>query len=148
MSGQEEMLYQLTSILRMEWWISIAIHFNPEPEKKLRRAATCRSFQRKGKSAMLERKERSQRKIYPVGYGMDGAASYIEQLMTQPQMLLIDTRFSPKSRWTEWREGALRARYGTRYRWAGAYLGNVNFEGGPIQLADAEEGLRGLHIYL
>ncbi|MBA2391168.1 MAG: hypothetical protein H0V70_00300 [Ktedonobacteraceae bacterium] len=68
--------------------------------------------------------------------------------MEQPQMLLIDTRFSPKSRWAEWREGALREKYGTRYRTAGAYLGNVNFQGGPIQIADLEEGLRGLHLYL
>ena len=93
-------------------------------------------------------KERSQRKVYPIGYSMDGARQYIEQLMAQPQMLLIDTRFSPKSRYAEWREGALRAKYGARYRWAGAYLGNVNFQGGPIQLVDPEEGLRGLRMYL
>jgi hypothetical protein len=97
---------------------------------------------------MPEMKERSQRTIYPVGYGMDGAHQYIDQLMAQPQMLLIDTRCSPKSRWADWREGALRAKYGTRYRWAGAYLGNVNFQGGPIQIANLEEGLRGLHLYL
>jgi hypothetical protein len=97
---------------------------------------------------MLGMKERPQRKIYPVGYSMDGAQQYIDQLMAQPQMLLIDTRFSPKSRWAAWREGALRAKYGTRYRWAGAYLGNMNFQGGPIQIADLEEGLRGLRLYL
>jgi hypothetical protein len=97
---------------------------------------------------MSEIKERRIRKVYPIGYGMDGARQHIDRLMRQPQMLLIDTRFSLKSRYTEWREGALRARYGTRYRWAGAHLGNVNFQGGPIQLADPEEGLRGLHMYL
>src|SRR5450631_2860586 len=93
-------------------------------------------------------KERPQRKIYPVGYGMDGAGPYIDQLMEQPHMLLIDTRFRPKSRWPEWREGTLREKYGARYRTAGAYLGNVNFQGGPIQIADIEEGLRGLRLYL
>ena len=93
-------------------------------------------------------KDRPQRTIYPVGYGMDGADQYIDHLMTQPHMLLIDTRFSPKSRWPQWREGALREKYGTRYRTAGAYLGNVNFQGGPIQIADLEEGLRGLRLYL
>ncbi len=98
--------------------------------------------------AMPEMKERPQRKIYPVGYRVDGAHQYIDQLMAQPQMLLIDTRFSPRSRWAEWREGVLRGKYGTRYRAAGVYLGNVNFEGGPIQLADPEEGLRGLRMYL
>ena len=90
----------------------------------------------------------AQRKIYPVGYGMDGAGQYIEHLMAQSQMLLIDTRFSPKSHWPEWREGVLREKYGTRYRAAGAYLGNRNYQGGSIQIADIEEGLRGLHLYL
>jgi hypothetical protein len=93
-------------------------------------------------------KDRPQRTVYPVGYGMEGASTYIDQLMTQPHMLLIDTRFSPKSRWPEWREGALRAKYGGRYRTAGAYLGNVNFQGGPIQIADLDEGLRGVCLYL
>lgn len=50
---------------------------------------------------MFKMKELPQRKIYPVGYGIDGAVQYIDQLMAQPQMLLIDTRFSPKSRWAE-----------------------------------------------
>jgi hypothetical protein len=79
---------------------------------------------------------------------MDSAGQYIDQLMAHPQMLLIDTRLSPKSRWAEWREGVLRETYGTRYRTAGTYLGNVNVQGGLIQIADLEEGLRGLRLYL
>jgi hypothetical protein len=101
-----------------------------------------------GRRTMLAMKERSQRKIYPIGYNLDGAGQYIDHLMAQPQMLLIDTRFSPKSRWAEWHEGTLRETYGTRYRTAGTYLGNVNFQRGPIQIADLEEGLRGLRLYL
>jgi hypothetical protein len=79
---------------------------------------------------------------------MDGALLYLDRLMTQPQMLLIDTRFSSKSWRGEWREKALREKYGKRYRWAGAYLGNVNFEGGQIALADPETGIQGLRRYL
>jgi hypothetical protein len=68
--------------------------------------------------------------------------------MTQPQTLLIDIRFRPKSWRAEWREATLREKYGKRYRPAGSYLGNVNFQGGPITLADPDEGLRGLCMYL
>ncbi len=88
------------------------------------------------------------RKVYPVGYSMPGSLQYIEQLMIQPQMLLIDTRFSPKSWSVDWRKESLREKYGNRYRLAGAYLGNLNFQGGPIELADPEEGIRGLRRYL
>ncbi len=97
---------------------------------------------------MPERREQPLRKVYPVGYGMGGALQYVDQLMALPQMLLIDIRFRPKSWRAEWREAALREKYGKRYRTAGAYLGNVNFQGGPITLADPDEGLRGLRMYL
>lgn len=97
---------------------------------------------------MPERKEQLLRKVYPVGYGADGALQYVDQLMMQPQMLLIDIRFRPRSWRAEWREAALREKYGKRYRTAGSYLGNVNFQAGPITLADPDEGLRGLRMYL
>jgi len=95
-----------------------------------------------------ERKEQPLRKVYPVGYGMDGALQYVDQLMTQPQMLLIDTRFSPKSWSVDWRKETLQKKYGKRYRLAGAYLGNLNFQGGPIELADPDTGIQGLCRYL
>jgi hypothetical protein len=68
--------------------------------------------------------------------------------MAHPHMLLIDTRFSPKSWRADWRKEALREKYGSRYRLAGAYLSNVNFQGGPIVLADPETGIHGLRRYL
>lgn len=97
---------------------------------------------------MPETKECALRKVYPVGYGVEEARQYIDQLMKQADMLLIDTRFRPNSWRAEWRETALRKKYGNRYHWAGTYLGNVNYAGGPIQLADSEEGIRGLCLYL
>lgn len=97
---------------------------------------------------MTEIKERLAGKVYPVGYGMHGALEYVDRLMAQPQMLLIDTRFRPKSWCIDWREEALQKKYGNRYRRAGAYLGNVNFQGGPITLSNPVEGIRGLCMYL
>ena len=93
-------------------------------------------------------KERPSRKVYPVGYSMSGALQYVDRLMAQPQMLLIDTRFSPKSWSVDWRKESLREKYGNRYRLAGAYLGNLNFQGGPIELADPDTGIQGLCRYL
>lgn len=86
--------------------------------------------------------------VYPCGYSRDGAL--VHMLMERnPKMLLIDTRFNPRSRIPAWNARALRARYGKRYRWAGLYLGNKNYKhSGPIVLANPETGIRGLMMYL
>jgi hypothetical protein len=87
--------------------------------------------------------------VMPIGYNARGAGQLIEQLMGQERVLLIDTRKKPTSIRPEWRRGALRTKYGDRYRWAGEYLGNANFDnGGPIEIVDPETGLRGLRMYL
>jgi hypothetical protein len=86
--------------------------------------------------------------VYPCGYSRDGAL--IHHLMARnPRMLLIDTRLSPRSRLSEWNQPSLQARYGKRYRWAGAFLGNRNYAtGGPIMLADPAVGIAGLLLYV
>lgn len=87
--------------------------------------------------------------VMPIGYNARGAGQLIEQIMGQERVLLIDTRKKPTSIRPEWRQGSLRTKYGNRYRWAGQYLGNANFDnGGPISIADPETGLRGLRMYL
>lgn len=87
-------------------------------------------------------------KCYPVGYAVNGSVSYVEALMSMPDMLLIDTRYNPQSWRHEWRKDALKAKYGTRYRWAGKFLGNIHYSNGlPIQIADAAVGIPGLVRY-
>lgn len=84
-----------------------------------------------------------------IGYNARGATQALDELMSQERVLLIDTRKKPTSIRPEWRQGALRTKYGDRYRWAGQYLGNANFDnGGPISIVDPETGLRGLRMYL
>ncbi len=87
-------------------------------------------------------------KVYPCGYAEH--APQIEALMQQdPSLLLIDTRYSPRSRIPGWSEAALRRRFGEQYRSSGATLGNINYaRGGPIRLADPERGIAGLIRYL
>jgi len=90
-------------------------------------------------------------KVYPLGYSHYGADKRIDELMQQETMLLIDTRLKPYSWRPEWRSDALRAKYQGRYRVAGAFLGNLNFNlpnGWPIKIADPATGIRGLMRYL
>jgi len=86
--------------------------------------------------------------VYPVGYSSYGSLAYVDQLMQQENMLLIDTRYKPYSWKADWKKEALQKRYGARYRWAGAFLGNLNYQGGPIKLANPERGIPGLIRYL
>lgn len=86
--------------------------------------------------------------IYPCGYAVHEAR--IAQLMQeQSRLIMIDTRLKPWSKKPAWRAEALKAAYGERYRWAGKYLGNLNYKnGGPIRLADPAAGLLGLRHWL
>lgn len=87
-------------------------------------------------------------KVYPFGYSAPGALSSLDALMSDESTLLIDTRFSPRSMRPEWRQEALQSKYNKRYHWAGHFLGNRNFKGGDIVLADPDTGIRGLRTYL
>ena len=87
-------------------------------------------------------------KIIPFGYATPNAAERLATLMSDPLMLLIDTRYSPCSRHSQWQQEALQEQYGKRYRWAGQYLGNINYKGGPIEIVNPETGIRGLKMYL
>lgn len=67
----------------------------------------------------------------------------IEQLATELERLnalLIDIRYNPYSSREEWRKEALRARFGKNYIHASA-LGNTNYQGGPIRLANPQKAV-------
>lgn len=87
-------------------------------------------------------------KLYPCGYAAH--AALIGHLMQeQPRLILIDTRLKPWSNKPAWRAESLKVSYGERYRWAGQYLGNLNYRnGGPVRLVDPTAGLRGLRHWL
>jgi hypothetical protein len=87
--------------------------------------------------------------VYPIGYSAGGAQDHIEQLLLDPKVLLIDTRHKPYSWRESWCQEALEKKYPTQYKWAGAYLGNVNHNNGlPIQIANPRVGIHGLQTYL
>jgi hypothetical protein len=86
--------------------------------------------------------------VYPCGYARYGAL-ILHLMETNHHLHLIDTRFSPRSRFAMWQEAHLRSRYGARYHRAGRYLGNIHYkDGGPIALADPERGIAGLVQYV
>ena len=95
---------------------------------------------------LINVRSKKMNKVYPAGYSRHGAL--IEQLMQDPKTLLIDTRYSPNSKMPQWTGSALKAKYGDRYRFAGKFLGNVNYKGGPMTLANPARGIQGLVMYL
>lgn len=85
-------------------------------------------------------------KVYPLGYSRHG--TLIDQLMQDDKTLLIDTRYSPNSRISQWVGTALKRKYGERYRWAGKYLGNPAKGTGRLEVAQPVKGIAGLIQYL
>ena len=82
-------------------------------------------------------------KVYTVGYAADGSAQLLEQVMSNPAMLLIDIRLVPRSRWfVQWNKKQLVERWGKRYRHE-RRLGNLNYKNRrkPIELRDATGGI-------
>jgi uncharacterized protein (DUF488 family) len=61
-------------------------------------------------------------------------------LAEQLDAVVVDIRFSPRSRNPHWTAGRLTSLLGERYRHL-AVLGNRNYKGGPIEFVDLEEGV-------
>lgn len=89
------------------------------------------------------------KQLLPFGYAAYQDTQSLQTLMGEERTLLIDVRFVLFSRrFPQWSQDALRTLFGNRYRWAGKCLGNVNYRGGPITLANPVVGLQGLTRYL
>ena len=87
--------------------------------------------------------------VYPIGYSAPYALQRIDNLMQQPGMKLVDLRCSPTSQFSQWRRKTLERVYGANYYWAGASLGNRNYNNDlPIELIDPEPGIAHLCEFL
>lgn len=72
--------------------------------------------------------------LYTIGYSgqtLAGLRAHLNDLGA----VLVDIRYSTRSRVKHWRGPELQAYFGDRY-WSLACLGNENYRGGPIKLAD------------
>jgi hypothetical protein len=77
--------------------------------------------------------------IYTAGYARwtpDALAAKVAELGA----MLIDTRYVPWAKNPDFRRETLEDRFGESYLWVRA-LGNVNYRGGPIELAAPDEAL-------
>lgn len=82
--------------------------------------------------------------VLTLGYTEPDAMPRLATFLAKPQTILLDIRYSPRSRWRpEWNQRPLIERYGVQYVHCRA-LGNVNYArpGEPIKLVDPEEGVR------
>src|SRR5258708_34150208 len=77
-------------------------------------------------------------KIVPFGYAAKGAEERLAEPMQDENMMLMDIRLKPVSRWRPvWNRGALSAAWKRRYFWVGFKLGNKNYNNDlPIELVD------------
>jgi uncharacterized protein (DUF488 family) len=77
--------------------------------------------------------------IYTIGY----SGLKPDRLLAAAEnynLLVVDVRYSPRSRQPEWSRKRLQELLGARYLHVPAF-GNINYKGdGPIQLADPEAG--------
>lgn len=88
--------------------------------------------------------------IYTIGYRAPGAMQEVEALVNAGARL-VDIRLVPGSQYyPEWARKALQRRFGWQYYEHLALLGNLNYAhpDRPMQLRDAEQGLRWLHIFV
>ena len=88
--------------------------------------------------------------VYTLGYAVPGAMEQVDQLMSDPRVLLVDIRYAARSRWYPvWNKKSLQARWGVRYTHE-QRLGNVNYKERekPIQLLDPDKSLDGAILQL
>jgi hypothetical protein len=91
-------------------------------------------------------------RVYHVGYNAYNSEQQVQSLMQDPKMLLIDTRLKPWSYKPQWSRDdkhvgphtilGLQSQWGRRYRYAGKYLGNLNYKGGDIDIPHLDEGVQ------
>jgi uncharacterized protein (DUF488 family) len=77
--------------------------------------------------------------LYTAGYAGLGVKALADWLVAH-DALLADVRFRPSSRAAQWRQPAMRKAFGSRYLHIPA-LGNRNYKGGPVLLADPAAGV-------
>lgn len=77
--------------------------------------------------------------IYTAGYGAGWSIETLRQALEKTGAALVDIRQAPWSRSPQWQKQTLAAAFGDRYAHVPA-LGNLNYRGGPIRLANPDLG--------
>lgn len=77
--------------------------------------------------------------LYTFGYS-GRLPDQLQALVEQLDAVVVDIRFSPRSRIPDWNGGRLQKLLGKRYRHLRA-LGNRNYKGGPVEFVDLAAGV-------
>lgn len=90
--------------------------------------------------------------LYTLGYAAAGSVDVLEEVMTASEVLVVDIRLRPRSRWWPvWNKKQLREHWESRYTHE-KQLGNVNYQEKtlPVQLAGphVEDAIAGLAVLL
>lgn len=79
--------------------------------------------------------------LYTIGYTAGIDADLLARAVVGEGMMLVDTRFSPRSRNPQWNKSRLQETMGEHYRWV-QEVGNVNYKGeGEIELLSPSMGI-------
>lgn len=81
--------------------------------------------------------------VYDVGYMTIKDPALLHKAIVELGAVLVDVRFSPRSRDPDWNIGKLKELYGDRYLHL-KELGNENYRGGPIKIVDLPKGVNRL----
>lgn len=85
--------------------------------------------------------------LYDLGYNEIRSVDLLAATAEILGAIVLDIRFSPRSRDPNWRMPALMNRLQESYTHVAA-LGNRNYKSGPIQIVDLDAGLRAVETVL
>jgi len=77
--------------------------------------------------------------LYTIGYSGVKLPDF-QQFAEDQNLVIVDTRFKPRSRVPQWNKGPLTRTLGDRYAHIEAF-GNLNYKGGPIAIQDLPAGI-------
>jgi Domain of unknown function DUF488 len=79
--------------------------------------------------------------LFDIGYSEIKDPDLLRQVAEKLDALVLDARFSPRSRNPKWNQGNLKNVLGDRYLHVKG-LGNKNYKGGPIDFVDLEGAIQ------
>ena len=79
-------------------------------------------------------------KLYDIGYSEIKDANLLLRVAKKLDAIVVDARFSPRSRNPTWNQGNLKTLLKDRYEHV-QQIGNRNYHGGPIEFVDVDEGV-------
>jgi len=81
--------------------------------------------------------------IFTFGYGGRQVAT-LAAFVAEFHAVVIDVRLKPWTKQPGWSLSDLKAVFAEEYHWWGRSLGNLNFKGGTVKLADEKKGMKKL----